>query len=92
VTYGEACVFCALDKCTNLEFSDDHACRRRIWEDHVAFIANHNREHDMGLHTFTVGLNKYADMVSVMATKLVSGRLLRHEHTLHSTPSRTSFS
>jgi len=36
-----------------------------IWEKHVEFIGQHNREYDMGLHTYTVGLNEYADMVSV---------------------------
>jgi len=36
-----------------------------IWEGHVDYIAKHNREHDMGLHTYTLGINQYADMVSV---------------------------
>ncbi|XP_013415102.1 cathepsin L1 [Lingula anatina] len=36
--------------------------RRKIWEDHIELIAKHNREYDMGLHTYTLGINEYADM------------------------------
>ena len=35
-----------------------------IWEGHVELVAKHNREFDMGVHTYTLGINEYADMVS----------------------------
>ena len=40
------------------------AYRRMIWEGHVELVAKHNREFDMGVHTYTLGINEYADMVS----------------------------
>jgi hypothetical protein len=36
---------------------------RLIWEDNVAIIRKHNLEADLGLHTYTLGMNKYGDMV-----------------------------
>ena len=36
---------------------------RSIWEDHIALIRKHNLEADLGLHTYTLGMNKYGDMV-----------------------------
>lgn len=36
--------------------------RRDVWEDHRRYIQQHNLEADRGLHTFRVGVNKYADM------------------------------
>jgi len=41
-----------------------------IWEGHVDYIAKHNREYDMGLHTYTLGINQYADMVSVQPIRV----------------------
>ena len=37
---------------------------RVAWEANVAVIRKHNLEHDLGLHSYTLGLNKYADLVS----------------------------
>ncbi len=36
---------------------------RLIWEDNVAIIRKHNLEADLGLHTYTLGMNKYGDLV-----------------------------
>jgi hypothetical protein len=36
--------------------------RRSIWEEHIAYINKHNLETDLGLHTYTLGMNKYGDM------------------------------
>lgn len=38
--------------------------RRNIWEDNVRMIQKHNLEADMGLHTFTMKVNHFADLVS----------------------------
>ena len=48
------------------------AHRRMIWEGHVELVAKHNREFDMGVHTYTLGINEYADMVS---TQLLDDRV-----------------
>jgi hypothetical protein len=36
---------------------------RSIWEANVAIIRKHNLEADIGLHTYTLGMNKFGDMV-----------------------------
>lgn len=35
--------------------------RRVIWEQNLEFIRQHNLEADLGMHTFTLGVNEYAD-------------------------------
>lgn len=37
--------------------------RRQIWESNVQYIQKHNLEADRGLHTYTLGMNEYGDMV-----------------------------
>lgn len=37
--------------------------RFQIFANHVKMIVKHNLEHDLGLHTFRLGINKYAAMV-----------------------------
>jgi cathepsin L len=36
--------------------------RRIIWEENVALIQAHNLEYDLGLHTFTLGMNEHGDL------------------------------
>ncbi|XP_052265770.1 procathepsin L-like [Dreissena polymorpha] len=36
--------------------------RREIWESNIRYIQQHNLEADRGLHTYTLGMNKYGDM------------------------------
>ncbi|XP_071956330.1 digestive cysteine proteinase 1-like [Antedon mediterranea] len=36
--------------------------RRSVFEDHQKFIKKHNAEYAKGLHNFTVGINKFADL------------------------------
>merc|ERR1712168_952658 len=35
--------------------------RRVIWEKNLALIRQHNLEADLGMHTYTLGINEYAD-------------------------------
>jgi cathepsin L len=43
--------------------SESEALKRRIiWEENLALIQAHNLEHDLGLHTFTMGMNEHADL------------------------------
>ena len=40
-----------------------HISSRLIWEDNIDFIRKHNLEADLGLHSYTLGMNKYGDLV-----------------------------
>ncbi|TPP67276.1 Cathepsin L4 [Fasciola gigantica] len=40
----------------------DEAHRRNIWEENVKHIQEHNIRHDLGLVTYTLGLNQFTDM------------------------------
>ncbi|KAF6017184.1 hypothetical protein EB796_024514 [Bugula neritina] len=51
----------------------EETLRRMIWEGHVDYIAKHNREHDMGLHTYTLGINQYADMSNEEFVSVMNG-------------------
>ena len=44
--------------------SYDQGHRREIWEQNLAFIDKHNEEAASGQHTFTMGINEYADWTS----------------------------
>jgi cathepsin L len=52
---------------------EEETSRRSIFEDNVALIRNHNLEADIGLHTYTLGLNKYADMTNEEFNKQMNG-------------------
>jgi len=47
--------------------------RRVIFEENVAKIRRHNLEQDLGLHTFTLGINKMADMTNLEYREKVLG-------------------
>uniref|UniRef100_H2ZK36 Cathepsin L.1 n=1 Tax=Ciona savignyi TaxID=51511 RepID=H2ZK36_CIOSA len=36
--------------------------RRMIWEKHLRIVTQHNYEYDEGRHTYTMGMNKFADL------------------------------
>merc|ERR1712018_608894 len=36
--------------------------RQEVFEENVDYINQHNQEAEQGLHTFTLGLNEYADL------------------------------
>ena len=38
--------------------------RRSVWENNLNFIEKHNSEAANGQHTFTVGINEFADLTS----------------------------
>jgi len=42
----------------------EHDLRKAIFAENLRLINQHNTEHALGLHTFTLGVNKFADMTS----------------------------
>jgi len=48
----------------NINISILSILRRQIFEDNVRYIQAHNLEADRGLHTYTLGMNEFGDMVS----------------------------
>ncbi|XP_038633549.1 procathepsin L-like isoform X2 [Scyliorhinus canicula] len=43
---------------------EEETYRRKIWEDTVRYIEQHNLEYSMGKHTFTVGMNQFGDLTT----------------------------
>ncbi|CAF3800878.1 unnamed protein product [Rotaria sp. Silwood1] len=43
---------------------DEEQLRRNIWEENVQMIQKHNLEADLGLHTFTMKVNQFADLTN----------------------------
>jgi len=48
----------------NLLTGAEHDVRKSIFGDNLKFIEKHNAEHALGLHTYTVGVNQFADMTN----------------------------
>jgi len=42
----------------------EHDARKNIFANNLEFIEKHNAEHALGLHTFTVGINQFADLTN----------------------------
>jgi len=47
--------------------------RRSSWEANIAIIRKHNLEADLGLHTYTLGMNKYGDLNIEQFVKQMNG-------------------
>jgi len=47
--------------------------RRAIWETNLKSVQKHNYEADLGLHTYWLGMNKYADLNINEFTKMMNG-------------------
>jgi hypothetical protein len=41
----------------------------QIWDKNVAMIHQHNHEFDIGLHSYTLAMNQFGDMVNIYKTK-----------------------
>jgi len=48
----------------NLLTGDEHDYRKSIFANNLKFIEKHNAQHARGLKTFTVGINKFADLTN----------------------------
>ncbi len=45
---------------------DEESIRRVIWEKNMLFIEAHNKEYELGIHTYNLGMNHFGDMVSAL--------------------------
>ncbi|CAF1013726.1 unnamed protein product [Rotaria sordida] len=52
--------------------SEEHV-RRAIWESNLKTVQNHNLQADLGVHTYWLGMNKYADMTITEFAKMMNG-------------------
>ncbi|XP_072449859.1 procathepsin L-like [Chiloscyllium punctatum] len=52
---------------------DEESYRKMVWEDNMRYIKQHNLEHSMGKHTFTVGMNQYGDLTTEEFNELMNG-------------------
>ncbi|XP_013418301.1 cathepsin L1 [Lingula anatina] len=55
---------------------DEDCYRRNIWEDSVKWVAKHNREYDMGVHTYWVGINQFSDMTQQERVSKMNGAVM----------------
>jgi cathepsin L len=53
--------------------AEEELNRRSIWEANVAMIRNHNLEADIGVHTYTLGMNRFGDMTNAEITRQMNG-------------------
>jgi len=77
----------------NKDYSrDDEQARRLFWEENVHRITRHNLRADLGLHSYRLGLNKYADMTNEEFRARMNGAHFNatsvhvHKHVRHLLP------
>jgi len=52
--------------------AEEHV-RRAIWESNLKKVQQHNLQADLGVHTYYLGMNKYADMTITEFAKMMNG-------------------
>ncbi|CAF2471652.1 unnamed protein product [Rotaria sp. Silwood2] len=58
----------------NKRYSDaEEHVRRAIWESNLKVVRDHNLQADLGVHTYWLGMNKYADMTITEFVKMMNG-------------------
>ncbi|CAF3548048.1 unnamed protein product [Rotaria sp. Silwood1] len=58
----------------NKHYTDgEEHVRRAIWENHLKVVRDHNLQADLGVHTYWLGMNKYADLTITEFVKMMNG-------------------
>lgn len=57
---------CHFLKCVFHHGQNEESIRRTIWEKNMLFIEAHNKEYELGIHTYDLGMNHFGDMVSTV--------------------------
>ncbi|CAF1437123.1 unnamed protein product [Adineta steineri] len=61
-------------KTNNKNYSDvEEHIRRNIWESNLKKVQAHNYEADLGIHTFWLGMNQFADLTEIEFSKMMNG-------------------
>ena len=64
-----------------------HDARKAIFSNNLKFIEKHNAEEAIGLHTFTVGVNQFADLTNdEFVKKFTAGTVIRPDPAQTATP------
>ncbi|XP_075700847.1 cathepsin S-like [Rhinoderma darwinii] len=58
------------------EHEREDLTRRMIWENNLKFVTLHNLEHELGVHSYSVGMNHLADMTSEEIEVQLTGLIL----------------
>jgi len=53
--------------------TEEEINRRSIWEANLDIVNNHNLEADLGLHTYTLGMNRFGDLTVEEFAKQMNG-------------------
>jgi len=56
---------CQVFTCVFHGGQDEESIRRTIWEKNMLFIEAHNKEYELGIHTYNLGMNHFGDMVCI---------------------------
>ncbi|CAF1550781.1 unnamed protein product, partial [Adineta ricciae] len=71
--------------------NQDEINRRQIWEENLSMIRKHNLEADMGMHSYTLGMNRFGDMTNGEFRKQMNGFQMKlkssMDHQIFETPS-----
>jgi len=58
----------------NKRYSEsEEQLRRNIWESNLKIVNEHNLQADLGVHTYWLGMNKYADLTNPEFVKMMNG-------------------
>jgi len=57
----------------NYSTSEEETMRQAIWHENYNHIQTHNKEASAGIHTYTLGMNKYADLTLEEFSKQLKG-------------------
>ncbi|XP_048880512.1 cathepsin K [Brienomyrus brachyistius] len=55
---------------------DEEPIRRAVWEKNLQLINTHNKEYELGMHSYELGMNHFGDMTPEEVTEKMTGLLV----------------